>query len=210
MNCEKIIVYGIRLIFAGAALWEGYRLNGTEVIFLLIGLGLTFIPWGYEKIAKVYIPKGACLFYSLFVFGAQFLGSYIGFYGYFTWWDILLHLLSGILVGYMGLVLLLTLDKSHQLFMKQKTAVIAVFVFAIAVVGAVFWEIIEFTGDQLLGTNAQLGSLQDTMEDLICGTIVGGCFALYVGVKLRKKQHSCLDRLLAMNRGSRKGAKHKK
>ena len=205
MKVKKVMIYGIMIIFAIFTVIELFHRQWESVAQLGAGLGLTFVPWLYTKLTKIKIPEGAHLGYSLFLLGAQFLGTYIGFYRYFAWWDVLLHLSSGILVGYIALIGLVTMERDQALFKSRAHAIlIGSYVFAITAAGAVLWEIIEFTGDQFLGTNAQLGSLQDTMEDLICGTIVGGIFALYIAVRWHKQKTTCLNRLLKLNQENRK------
>ena len=207
MKYQKIIINGIRLLFTVFSIFEIFKLEWANVGVLLAGLVLSFIPNLYTKWIQVNIPMGAYLFLTLFLFASQFLGSYLGAYTYFSWWDIMLHLLSGIMVGYVGLILLVTLDRNQMLFQKKKIGLIVTFIFMAGATGAVLWEMIEFTGDTFFGTNAQLGSLQDTMEDLICGTMVGGSFAIYVGLVLHKGWKSCVEHLLQVN-GNR--TKHKK
>ena len=197
---KKGIIYGIRALFLLAGIKELIALNGGALVYLAMGVGLCFIPTLYSKWTKVRIPLNACLIYHLFVFLAQFLGTYLGAYGYFHWWDVMLHLVSGILVGYAGLVLLVTLDKDKVLFTKQYAGLLALIIFTITVTGAGCWEIIEFIGDTFLGMNAQLGSLQDTMEDIICGTIIGAGFSIYVGVRMHQENPSCIKELLRIRK----------
>lgn len=199
MKVEEIIITILRSVFVIWSVIEAGNTNWANVVFLMIGFVLTFVPNLYTKWIGVKIPLGACLVLDGFLFGTQFLGSYLGAYTYFSWWDIMLHLVSGILVGYMGLVLLVTLDQDHILFCQKKISVIVLFIFAVSVTGAVFWEIFEFTSDTLLRTNTQLGSLRDTMGDLICGTIVGAGFASYIGYALYKGRKSCVTKLLELN-----------
>ena len=201
---KKGIIYGIRGLFVIACIKELFKLNGGALVYLAMGIGLCLIPTLYSRWMKVRIPLNACLIYHLFVFLAQFLGTYLGAYGYFEWWDVMLHLVSGILVGYAGLVLLVTLDKDKVLFTKQYAGLLALIIFTITVTGAGCWEIIEFIGDTFLGMNAQLGSLQDTMEDIICGTIVGAGFSIYVGVRMYQENSSCIKELLQMNKKEEK------
>jgi len=207
MKYQKIMINGIRILFVAFSIFELFRLEWTNVAVLLAGFVLSFVPELYKKSTQVTIPLGACLFLDLFLFGSQFLGSYLGAYTYFSWWDVMLHLVSGIMIGYVGLILLVTLDKEQLLFKNKKIGLIILFIFAIGAAGAVLWEIIEFSGDTFLGTNAQLGSLRDTMEDLICGTIIGGSFAAYVGIVLHKGWNSCVAHLLQINEDR---AKYKK
>ncbi len=207
MRYQGILINLIRIIFLIFSVIEVMSLEWANVVFLLAGFLLTFVPYLYKKCTGIKIPLSACLVYDIFLFGTQFLGSYLGAYSYFSWWDIMLHLISGILVGYMGLVLMITLEPTHLLFEKRKIGLIVLVVFAVSVTGAVFWEIFEFTSDTLLGTNTQLGSLRDTMGDLICGTIVGGGFALYIGMMLRKGRKCCVSHLLELNRSKIKRKK---
>ncbi|MBP3888189.1 MAG: hypothetical protein J6F30_11210 [Cellulosilyticum sp.] len=207
MKYQSTLIWLIRGIFFVFSVFEMIRLNWADVALLIAGFVLSFIPYLYEKWVGIKIPLGACLILDIFLLGTQFFGSYLGAYTYFSWWDIMLHLSSGILVGYIGLILLITLDRNHLLFIKKKIGVIILFVFAIAVTGAVFWEIFEFTSDTLFGTNTQLGSLRDTMGDLICGTIVGGVFALYIGMMLHEEKKSCVSKLLQLNSSKAKRKK---
>lgn len=199
MKFQKSLIYIIRGIFLIWSIWEGIHLEWLSVALLMAGFVLSFVPEVYSKWTSIQIPWGARLFLTVFLFASQFLGSYLGFYTYFSWWDMMLHLVSGIMVGYGSLVIIVTVDRNGGFIVKSKALMVALFVFALAVTGAVFWEIIEFTGDTFFGTNAQLGSLQDTMEDLICGTIVGGAFASWVGWALYKEEKSFVWKLITMN-----------
>lgn len=207
MNYQSILIWIIRIAFLIGSIIEMVGANWANIVFLMAGFILSFVPDLYKKWIGIEVPIGACLVMNLFLFGTQFLGSYLGAYIYFSWWDMMLHLVSGILVGYMGVVLLITLDREQVLFLKKRTSIIVCFIFAVSVTGAVFWEIFEFTSDTLLGTNTQLGSLRDTMEDLICGTIVGGAFALYIGRSLHKGRKCCISQLLQLNRSRAKRKK---
>lgn len=195
----KWIIYLMRAVFLIFTCIEIYQLDVIAIILLIGSLLLTFIPEIYMKWTKVRIPIEACLFYNVFVFAAQFLGTYLGAYTFISWWDIMLHLVSGVMVGYIGLLLLIMAGKSSTIFQKKYALLVALFIFTVGATGAVIWEIIEFTGDTFLGTNAQLGSLQDTMEDLICGTGVGGLFALYIWWVLYKEKKVLIDKLLKSN-----------
>ena len=61
------------------------------------------------------------------------------------------------------------------------------FAFGLACAAAVFWEIAEFTFDQLLGSDLQ-GPLEETMGDLISG-VVGAAVTLLALMVFRKTKH---------------------
>lgn len=195
----KWIINLMRSVFLIGALFEIYQMNVIAIILLIGSCLLTFIPEIYTKWTKVSIPIEACFFYNVFIFAAQFLGTYLGAYTFFSWWDIMLHLVSGVMIGYVALIILITVMRSPTIFQKKYALVVALFIFTVGATGAVIWEIIEFSGDTFLGTNAQLGSLQDTMEDLICGTGVGGLFALYIWWVMHTERKALIYKLLKCN-----------
>lgn len=203
-RCSKTIIYLCRFIFLISIIY-GTCTGKWEHLILLIGsMLLTYVPEIYTKWTKVKIPIGARLFYTVFIFGAQWLGSYRGFYGHIFFWDALLHGASGVFLGYVALIILVSLDRDYTLFKQNKTSVIIAFILAVGIAAAGIWEIIEFTGDTFLKTNAQLGSLQDTMEDIICGTLGACVFAIYIGIVMKTKTKSCVDQLLSINREKNK------
>ncbi len=60
----------------------------------------------------------------------------------------------------------------------MKPSFVALFAYMFSLGMGVIWEVFEFAVDQLLGMNTQVGSLMDTMSDLI----VDGAGALVISV----------------------------
>lgn len=207
MKHLKGIIYGVRLTFILSCIYLLCQLKFDRQILLWGSLALTFVPEVFTKVSKVKIPIWARVFYTLFLFCSQFLGSFLGAYTYFSWWDAMLHSVSGVFIGYVALIIMVTADRSGILFKQHKTGLVVLFIFAIGIASAGIWEIIEFTGDTFFGTNAQLGSLQDTMEDIICGTIGGGIYAIYIGMMLKSKHKCAIDTLLELNGISKRNKK---
>lgn len=199
MTASKIVIGVCRLIFI---------LNGVLLLFLgqwgkgLLLLGsllLTFLPELYRWLRKRQIPEEACMWYVLFILGCQWLGTYLRFYDKFFWWDLLLHFTSGFLLGYIGMIFLMGLDTNYSLFKGRQYCIIAIFIFTFSVTGAALWEIIEYVADQTLGTFTQLGSLKDTMIDIICGTVSALLFAIYTYIKLRQEKDSYIISYIRLN-----------
>ncbi|MDF2612721.1 MAG: hypothetical protein K0S71_507 [Clostridia bacterium] len=205
MNWSKGIVYSIRFIFIVNAI---YLLFDQKVLLtgLLLGsLALTFAPEIFTKLTGVKITSGGRVTYTVFIFGTQWLGTYLRLYDSLIWWDIMLHFSSGILLGYVGILLLIWLDKDNLVKGKSTTIMIVLFSFVVSISGAVFWEIMEFLADTIFGSNTQLGSLQDTMEDMIYGTLGAVLFAVYILVTSHKGYSSCINRLIEINTRRKKG-----
>lgn len=196
MKWRKAIIHLCRIIFLISIIGLMMRLKWDSLILLVGSLMLTYIPELYTKWTKITIPIGARLFYVVFIFASQWLGCYKGFYGHIFFWDVLLHASSGVFIGYVALILLVTLDRECILFKQNKIGVIVAFIIGVGIAAAGVWEIIEFTGDTFLHTNAQLGSLQDTMEDMICGTLGSCVFALYMGVMMKLKTAAYVSQIL--------------
>lgn len=106
----------------------------------------------------------------------MYLGNVCNFYTLINHYDKILHLLSGIIIGIIGLIIYAHFTKEYMKKLNPKLMIIFVFIFCVALAGC--WEIWEFTGDRLWGFQSQNNSLVDTMTDIICGT-VGGIISLF-------------------------------
>ncbi len=151
---------------------------------------ITFIPQSYYYVAM------------LFAFFSTYLGSLQNYYERFDWWDNVLHLTSGVLIGFLSIVLVnLVLDNYIDHFPnKQDLLVIVVVGVLCAISVGVFWEFYEYAFDYLADGNMQRSiyftgdnanqfmqyvrpsgrfidpGLSDTMYDLFLAT-VGAIFA---------------------------------
>ncbi|MBT2649348.1 hypothetical protein J7E52_22010 [Bacillus sp. ISL-34] len=123
--------------------------------------------------------------YLIFLFGSQFLGSILGWYG-LGWWDTFLHLLSGSLLAFTGIALYERLVYRNA---GKEISPWFVFLFTLSfsAFGGVIWEIYEFSSDQLFGMTLQGGGNKDTMIDLIADTIGGLIIAVWAGVRTKIK-----------------------
>jgi len=101
------------------------------------------------------------------------------------WWDVVLHAASGVILGFIGFLLIYKLNSRHS--MNISPLLVAAFVFTFSVTMDVIFEIYEFFMDIIFGTDMQswdlpattieLGKsfqgigLRDTMSDLIFDAI---------------------------------------
>lgn len=164
------------ILFAGmcTALWEG-EWNTAALTFAIIVL--TLIPLMVYKRFQVFIPPEFEVLATGFLFCALFLGEIGDYYNRFWWWDIVLHTTSGFLLGIIGFLLAHILNEQPRIELSMQPGFVATFAFFFAVGIGAIWEIVEFTLDQVVGTNMQkpfLGDpsgLTDTMWDLIVDTV---------------------------------------
>ncbi len=155
------------VVFAMRSDWENLFLTGLVVLLTLIPA----IAWrGY----RVHIPPEVQLLSAAFVFLSLFLGSAMDLYYEVWWWDLVLHLASGALLGIAGFIAVFALNRRDSLPRGTRPIFISFFGVTFAVFCAVIWEIFEYTMDRTLpNLNMQSGEtgVVDTMEDLIVNTL---------------------------------------
>lgn len=166
-----LIIFSIRSIFIK---------NYLNTFTALLTLWLTFLPYIIAKKNHITLPKGFQVAILLFIFAAQYLGELKEYYFKFWWWDLMLHTFSGIILGFIGYLLVYILNKETKVDISLNPLFMALFSFTFAVsIGAV-WEIFEFSMDTIFGLNMQKSGLVDTMSDIIADCL-GGLFSAFCG-----------------------------
>lgn len=111
------------------------------------------------------------------------MGTMWKLYDAIWWWDLLMHVASGVILAVIGNMVLNKLTKGREV----PAALRFLFVVGIACTGGVVWEIYEFTADSLLGLDTQVTALTgvaDTMWDLItdfAGGVIAGIALILFG-----------------------------
>lgn len=144
------------------------------------------IPFFIEKTFKTELDGKMKVAYILFLFASQYLGSIVGLYGN-GWWDTFLHLLSGIFLAFLGFDFFSRLDDDIRTEIPKRFLFVYIVVFAMA--GAALWEMYEFTSDVVLNTTMQGNGNDDTMVDIIAGSL-GGILAAFFVVTLHQREKS--------------------
>ena len=116
-----------------------------------------------------------CIAFSLLLILSVFCGRTLGFYETVPYWDKALHFLSGFIFARAGKEIYLRLGGS-----RKSRWLLLCFSLLFAISAAALWEIWEFSGDNLFGLNAQNNSLQDTMLDIILGSVSGTIYSFLI------------------------------
>lgn len=158
------------------------ELKILEVVLMII---IALTPMMLRRIGIPFPrPLGTAL--VMFCFCALMLGDVADFYGQFEWWDMLLHGLSGILLGIAAYTIIETVCAKVLPDGSAKPSPILVAIWIICFVLAVgaLWEMMEYVTDGLLDLNSQQflesggtfdetvplqgrEALRDTMEDML-------------------------------------------
>lgn len=163
------------------AFWEGLWLIAAMTLAILV---LTLAPVLMSRRFEVFIPAEFKLLATLFIFASLFLGEVQGYYTRFWWWDLVLHVASGFLLGIFGFLLVYILNEKKNLRFHMTPGFVAFFAFMFAVGVGALWEIFEFAMDQIVGTNMQKAMLDDpsgltdTMLDLVVDTVGAAVIAV--------------------------------
>lgn len=140
---------------------------------------------GLIMLTKSELPPALRFSVLMFIALTMMFANLFSMYGVIPYLDKIEHLLSGVILTFVGLYLFKRMIKQHseQLQISANIAICFSFFFAIAMAGV--WEIYEFTVDHLFSLNSQNGSLKDTMLDIICGTVGGIMASLYLKIKTK-------------------------
>lgn len=133
---------------------------GTALLFLLFLRNLK--PFYYAV-------------FSLFTVMAQYFGSMLGGYHAISFYDLILHFSSGILLILVGYLVFAALMRRYEAA-SLPIVLPVLFSLFLAIAAAGLWEVYEFCGDTFFHLQAQGGSLTDTMTDIIagtCGALIG-------------------------------------
>ena len=177
-------------VYSDKKVEEGEVLEATtdqsELIFLaILTLVLSFLPDYMEKKGYINLPYLLELIVVIFIFAGIYLSARFDLYYRFFWWDDLLHTVSGVIVGFIGFLIVYKLN--HKYSMDFNPLLIAIFAFTFSVTIGVIWEIFEFLMDvwfgtamqkwnlpettSLMGRPYQGSGLRDTMSDLILASL---------------------------------------
>jgi len=170
----------IRLLLIIAIIYSLITKNYINTFTSVFTLFLTFLPFIIARQEHIKLPPSFQIVILLFISAAQYLGEMNNYYIKFWWWDTILHTFSGIILGFIGYLLVYTLNKEEKVNVYLSPFFMVLFAFTFAVALGTLWEIFEFTMDCTFGTNMQKSGLVDTMWDLIVDSI-GALFTAFCG-----------------------------
>lgn len=120
-------------------------------------------------------PRRFYLFAMLFDIFAAALGSVINLYKYIGFYDRFVHYLSGILLAEAGMLIISYILSARKI--EKDNLIMMLFAFFFSASCAGFWEIYEFTADNLLKTNMQ-GANNNTMGDIVSGVLGAATYVI--------------------------------
>ncbi len=157
---------GLMQLSLAVAILYGLLTAHWEIFFMsLLALALTGLPLFLKSTYNLRLPVEYDFVIVVFIYASIFLGEVGDAYEKFWWWDVLLHVSSGLVLGFVGFLIFYSLHGRNKV--TASPFVLACFVFCFGLASGALWEIFEFVMDSFFGLNMQKNGLRDTMFDLI-------------------------------------------
>ena len=145
--------------------------NKGRIIFTMVQLiGMLFvlkIPQFIKNKYDFQIPNLLDFILISFAFSGLILGDVFNFYGKIPYWDSILHTFSGVVIAYVGFIVIEFLDKEYTIPLSVSPLFMSVIVVSVALAIGAVWEIGEYTVDDIFHTNNQqyMQSTRSTLYD---------------------------------------------
>ncbi|MGV8142048.1 MAG: hypothetical protein ACP5NS_00240 [Candidatus Pacearchaeota archaeon] len=188
------LIWFVRITFLLAIYRSIITQNWHVLAIVLVALIFTFLVFFIERRHKIDIPIEFEIGIVFLLYGSIFLGEVNKYYSEFWWWDLALRTLTGLIIGFVGFIILLILSTRKSVIIAPGT--IALFSFSLAAAIGGIWEIFEFSMDQLFGFNMQKSGLADTMGDLIVTDFGALCASLIGYFYLKGRQTPFINRIV--------------
>lgn len=157
------------------------RRDWENIFLTLTVIGLIVVPAFVLRRSRIFVPPEFQIIATTFVWLSLYLGSARDFYYRFEWWDMMLHLGSGFLLGIVGWIVMFLLLQTDRLPRDVSPVLVWVFAVTFAVTIGVMWEVFEYFVDlnwPHINMMSNETGIHDTMHDLIAAFIsafiVGG------------------------------------
>ena len=171
---SRKIIFWLVVLMLGIAiflLFTRQDANKGRLIFTmvqLLGMLLVLrIPQFIKDKNHFQIPNLLDFILISFAFSGFILGDVFNFYGKIPYWDSILHAFSGVVIAYVGFIVIEYLDKEYTIPLSISPLFMSLTVVSVALAIGAVWEIGEYTVDDIFHTNNQqyMKSTRSTLYD---------------------------------------------
>jgi hypothetical protein len=111
------------------------ELVAWAVLTLVLSFGSDYV----ERKEKIDIPDVLEICIVVFIYAGLYLSERFNLYNRYFWWDDLLHTLSGVIMGFIGFIVIYTINRRYSINLNP--LLVALFSFNFAITLGVMWEI---------------------------------------------------------------------
>ena len=184
---ELTISYGLKILVLGTIILSVRRFNLFLVTSAALILFFSALPAMIEHRFRITLPVEVDLAVTAFIFLHFILGEVRNYYTRFWWFDLPLHISSGILIGLVGFVIIYFFLYTNRI--RANPLMVSVFSVSFSLAIGALWEMFEFFMDSVFGFNMQKTGLVDTMTDLMVD-FLGACIVGIAAYRYLKKEES--------------------
>lgn len=148
MDILSIYTNLIRLILVVAVIYHIFKKEFKKIIPIALVFILTFLLWFLDAVFGVKVDTFGGIIYMTVIVCTIYLGSPMGFYNKFSWWDRAIHFLSGIMFISFGIALANKVEGLNEFSILFFSLTLAAFLHML-------WEVMEYISDILLRKNNQ-------------------------------------------------------
>lgn len=195
----KLSIYPVlRVLVIASGIYQLFFGEQVIGVFILATSALILTPALFTRNYLQKFPREIELMFFVMVFFQFVIGEARDFYTTVPYYDKFVHFLLPMFLGIISVTIFYTLDAMGMIRVSTGSMIVLVVLITLGI-GA-FWEIIEYTSDQLIAPRVEnwhyfQGSLtedplHDTMNDLIVD-LLGGIFGAIMAVFVfRRAKHS--------------------
>lgn len=182
---EFVAKWALRVAVIGSLMYTLIKGNWIGTAGGSLILAVTFlVDYINEKLFKI-DPAITSMAYIFCIFSLV-MGTMWRFYDLIGWWDLLMHIASGVILGIIGNIILNKLmgDKAVPPLVRF------IFILGVACIGGIAWEMYEFMVDTLFKIDTQvvkMTGVSDTMGDLITDFVGGAVAGAVISFFSKKK-----------------------
>ena len=138
----------IRIMLIAITLYYLLKRDFKKIKSTVLVIALTFLPPLLDYFFDLRIDPVGGILYDTVIVVSLYLGSTLGFYDRYAWWDRMLHLLAGAAFVSLGIAMA---DKVNDIGRFG----ILLFSFTLSNTLHIFWEVAEYIVDYFFHSNAQ-------------------------------------------------------
>lgn len=150
-----IVYFVLRLITIAVLIRSIFNQQWEAVFTCWLTLVLFLIPEFVEKNFKVELPTALEIVAFIFVFCAEILGELGCYYVKYSFWDTMLHTVSGFMFAAFGFCLVDILNRNNRFSFKLSPVFLSLVAFCFSMTTGILWEFFEFLADVVLHTDMQ-------------------------------------------------------
>jgi hypothetical protein len=193
---STVLINVLRLYMLTTLILFIYLGEYFHIFTIAISLIFSYSGLFVRKLFKIKLSLSFELFIILFLFISNFLGESHGLYFTLWWWDIMAHSISGLLLPFIGTLILLKINKLEN----SSPLLVGLFALFFTVFAAVMFEFAEFGSDMLYSTLhiMQDDGLAGTILDLFCDFVGGLISSVYIYYNLRCRKEGFIFKILIL------------